>query len=214
MTLITTCIVRGCDRQVPELPERYGVICRSCWEDGWRYDFRDNRLHAVMESGGEKPTTSDPVNHPPHYNTGKIEVIEAIEDWKLCYHLGSVVKYTARAGRKDPTKTIEDLKKAVWYLNRKIELLESKNEKRDPRRPNDMGRSKEKQNEKMDASACAQSDGGHENVQGELFRTIESVIEPAQRPYAERHPYTECHPNSSACPCRICTGFPERIGSS
>lgn len=63
----------------------------------------------------------DNVNHPSHYTFGNIEVIDAIEDWGLGYHLGNAIKYIARAGKKDPTKTIEDLKKAVWYINRFIE---------------------------------------------------------------------------------------------
>lgn len=78
------------------------------------------------------------VTHPAHYNTGKIEVIEAIEDWKLSYHRGNVVKYVARAGKKDPTKTIEDLEKAKWYLEREIERLRAAKESREPVRPNDM----------------------------------------------------------------------------
>lgn len=67
----------------------------------------------------------DNVNHPSHYNTGKIEVIEAIEDWDLGFCLGNAVKYIARAGKKDPNKTIEDLEKAVWYINRRIEELKN-----------------------------------------------------------------------------------------
>lgn len=77
--------------------------------------------------------SKDNVNHPSHYNAGKIEVIEAIEDWKLGFHLGNAVKYTARAGKKDASKTVEDLEKAIWYLRRHIETL-----KPAPRRPNDM----------------------------------------------------------------------------
>ena len=73
------------------------------------------------------------VNHPSHYNDGKIEVIEFIEDKKLGFHLGNAVKYIARAGKKDPNKTIQDLEKAIWYINRQIETL-----KPEPRRPNDM----------------------------------------------------------------------------
>jgi hypothetical protein len=64
---------------------------------------------------------SDIVNHPAHYIAGKIEVIEAIEDWKLGFCLGNAVKYIARAGKKDPAKTKEDLQKARWYLDREIE---------------------------------------------------------------------------------------------
>jgi Protein of unknwon function (DUF3310) len=73
------------------------------------------------------------VTHPKHYNSGKIEVIEAIEDWKLGFHLGNAVKYVARAGKKDPAKYVEDLQKAIWYIQRQLEL-QSEN----PRRPNDM----------------------------------------------------------------------------
>jgi len=67
---------------------------------------------------------SNNVEHPKHYNTGKIEVISAIEDWNLDFHLGNVVKYVARAGKKDVSKTLEDLEKAKWYLERKISELE------------------------------------------------------------------------------------------
>jgi hypothetical protein len=70
-----------------------------------------------------KKRTQDKVNHPAHYNTGKIEVIEFIEDQNLGYHLGNAVKYVARAGKKDPEKTVEDLEKAVWYIRRKIACL-------------------------------------------------------------------------------------------
>lgn len=65
---------------------------------------------------------SDPVNHPSHYTRGKIEVIEFIEDQRLSYHLGNVLKYICRAGFKN--NEVEDLKKAAWYLNRYIGLIE------------------------------------------------------------------------------------------
>lgn len=69
---------------------------------------------------------ADNVNHPSHYTDGNIEVIDYIEDKKLNYHLGNVVKYVSRAGKKDSNKTIEDLKKARWYLDRYIEKLEDR----------------------------------------------------------------------------------------
>jgi hypothetical protein len=64
------------------------------------------------------------VNHPDYYNTGNIEVIDFIEDQQLGFNLGNAVKYISRAGKKNPEKTVEDLKKARWYLNRKISNLE------------------------------------------------------------------------------------------
>lgn len=66
----------------------------------------------------------DNVNHPAHYNTGKIEVIDYIEDQNLGFHLGNVVKYISRAGKKDPAAKKEDLEKAKWYLERYINTLE------------------------------------------------------------------------------------------
>ena len=67
--------------------------------------------------------TDNSINHPDYYNTGKIEVIDFVEDQKLGFHLGNAVKYICRAGKKDPHKNVEDLKKAVWYINRYINLV-------------------------------------------------------------------------------------------
>ena len=64
------------------------------------------------------------VNHPNHYNVGKIEVIDAIEDWKLGFNPGNAVKYIARHEFKgDP---IENLEKAKWYIDREIARLKAK----------------------------------------------------------------------------------------
>ena len=62
------------------------------------------------------------VNHPSHYNAGRIEVIDFIEDQNLNFNLGNAVKYISRAGKKDPKKFREDLEKAVWYLNRELKI--------------------------------------------------------------------------------------------
>lgn len=62
----------------------------------------------------------DPVNRPVHYTSGKIEVIDFIEDQKLGFCLGNAIKYIARAGKKDKAKEKEDIKKAIWYLERYI----------------------------------------------------------------------------------------------
>lgn len=70
---------------------------------------------------------NDPINHPIHYNQGKIEVIDAIEDWNLGYNLGNAVKYIARADHKG--KSMEDLQKARWCLDREIKRREKKGHK-------------------------------------------------------------------------------------
>jgi hypothetical protein len=62
------------------------------------------------------------VNHPSHYNTGKYEVIDVIEDWGLGFNDGNAIKYIAR--HKHKGKPLEDLKKAAWYIERLINHYE------------------------------------------------------------------------------------------
>ncbi len=65
-----------------------------------------------------------PIEHPAHYGGDtRYEVIKVIEAWELDFHLGNTVKYVARAGKKDARKEIEDLQKAAFYLQRKIDML-------------------------------------------------------------------------------------------
>ncbi len=65
----------------------------------------------------------DNINHPQHYGgaDNPYEAIKVIEAWGLGFALGNTVKYISRAGKKDPSKTLEDLEKALWYLKREIE---------------------------------------------------------------------------------------------
>lgn len=75
---------------------------------------------------------ADVVNHPSHYETGKFECIdvmletqgvEAVKDFCLC----NAFKYLYRCKRKNG---LEDIKKAIWYLNKLVELEEKGNEQR------------------------------------------------------------------------------------
>ena len=81
----------------------------------------EERLDGVLAENSL--TENDPVNHPSHYTDG-IEVIDYIESKQFPYHLGNAIKYISRAGKKNPAETVTDLRKAVWYLNRYIDLLE------------------------------------------------------------------------------------------
>ena len=67
---------------------------------------------------------NDKVNHPEHYGgvDNPYEAIKVVEAWGLGFHLGNVVKYVSRAGKKGDM--LEDLKKARWYLEREISNLE------------------------------------------------------------------------------------------
>lgn len=69
------------------------------------------------------------VDHPEHYGgDSTYETIKVIEAWNLDFCLGNAVKYISRAGKKDKSKTIEDLQKAIWYLERKIKQLSENDE--------------------------------------------------------------------------------------
>lgn len=71
---------------------------------------------------------ADQINHPSHYGGDTVyEAIKVIVAWKLGFCLGNTVKYISRAGKKDPAKTIEDLKKALFYLDYEIKMLEKQN---------------------------------------------------------------------------------------
>jgi hypothetical protein len=56
------------------------------------------------------------ISVPDHYRKGAIQPVEAIMDWELGFTLGNVVKYVARAGKKESATRQDDLMKALWYL--------------------------------------------------------------------------------------------------
>jgi transcriptional regulator with XRE-family HTH domain len=71
-----------------------------------------------------KEDKKEMVDHPKHYNMGKYEAIDVIEDWNLNFNLGNAVKYISRAGHKDDI--VQDLKKSLWYIDREIQRLKNK----------------------------------------------------------------------------------------
>lgn len=68
----------------------------------------------------------DAVKCPKYYNLGKIQVIDFIEDQNLGFSLGNAIKYIVRAGKKDPSKHIEDLCKAKQYIDMEILKIEKR----------------------------------------------------------------------------------------
>jgi len=63
----------------------------------------------------------NPIHHPSHYTSCGIECIQVTEMFNFCR--GNAIKYIWRAGEKSKETEIEDLKNAVWYLEREIERL-------------------------------------------------------------------------------------------
>ena len=86
-----------------------GMWCRECW---------------LGHRGLRAKDEGDPVNSPGHYTRLEPQPIEVIEKWRLPFHEAQVIKYISRAGHKDPSKHLEDLKKAEFYLSRRIAQLE------------------------------------------------------------------------------------------
>lgn len=77
-------------------------------------------MSGVMQNRKDMPF--DIVKKPQHYNQG-IETIDYIESWSMNFNTGNVIKYVTRAGYKNDQ--LEDLKKAMWYLDREIQRLEN-----------------------------------------------------------------------------------------
>ena len=85
------------------------------------WDYQKNRIVEVLTNKKEQTSIST----PSHYNNGKgYDVIDFCNDYKLNFNRGSAVKYIARSGKKD--NEIEDLKKAIDFIQREIKYLESK----------------------------------------------------------------------------------------
>jgi hypothetical protein len=85
--------------------------CRNCGTGA-------EDCRALTLNNGDCAAWRDPVNHPPHYTKGGIEVLAFIEAWGMDFRAGNVIKYVVRAPHKG--KRLEDLQKARFYLDRLI----------------------------------------------------------------------------------------------
>ena len=107
------------DKQSEKVIESAPVISKMETTESYINSESVKDLYADVVTTDKKPDCiSNVIDHPSHYNRGKIEVIDFIEDQGLSFHLGNVIKYIARAGSKGDK--LEDLKKARWYLDRYI----------------------------------------------------------------------------------------------
>lgn len=85
-------------------------------------------IYHVQPGRGLVMQSKEAVNHPAHYGgeNNVYEAINVIEAWNLDFCLGNAVKYISRAGKKDASKELEDLNKAIWYLKRRAEQIQKK----------------------------------------------------------------------------------------
>ena len=96
----------------------------NCYNDAWNTIkmYLDERYDILNEpTRCEDSVSEDAVNHPSHYNRGKIEVADFIYDQQLNFNRGNAIKYICRAGFKNDV--VEDLEKAIWYLNHELKML-------------------------------------------------------------------------------------------
>ena len=82
------------------------------------------RKNVIGEVLSEKDENYEYVDHPKHYNQGGIELVNIVDSYQLGFYEGNIVKYVVRSGKKPGNSKLQDLKKAQWYLNYLIKLLE------------------------------------------------------------------------------------------
>ena len=102
-------IINDMDGQDKYMKDRFVVIPDI--DDVIKDKQKENDPHRTIEH----------VNHPNHYNKGKFEVIDVIEDWHLGFNLGNAIKYIGRCEHKENMK--QDLEKALWYIKRELENI-------------------------------------------------------------------------------------------
>ena len=122
----------------PVVNPRESCYMGDPWSDQVSFTFDDYEYieQSIPDFGYDNPSqltgtdsTHDSVNRPKHYtqHPSGVECIQVTEHYNFC--VGNAIKYLWRAGLKgdsmDPKqKQIEDLKKAIWYIQREIENLE------------------------------------------------------------------------------------------
>lgn len=123
----------GDDTFVPEMKLWCGQVatiacCKGdgyLLEDGYGWKWTDEMIEGLALEASH-----DTVNHPSHYTQGKIECVDYIIDKKLGYLLGNAIKYITRCELKNGgVNRIEDLRKAVFYINKQIEVWEAEDER-------------------------------------------------------------------------------------
>jgi hypothetical protein len=115
----------GTAREGGRYCDEHAVVEHALGDHGHRY--MESRLRDLQVAFSAVPLATavpvrpepNTVDHPRHYNVGKIEAITVIEDWNLGFNLGNCLKYLARCDHKG--NAVEDLKKALWYLQRELE---------------------------------------------------------------------------------------------
>ncbi len=128
-----------------DTPDEFVVDSRSVEDWHKNFDYKENifdcedikdddpklykkikEMQQMIESLSlkKKEANQDEVNHPKHYisDPSGIECIQIVRHRN--FNIGNAIKYLWRAGLKDGNSDIQDLQKAVWYIQDEIERLE------------------------------------------------------------------------------------------
>lgn len=120
---------------------RHGAKTRLVWqrllvegnpnEDYWWLDTKCRTCGGTsfMQDAPPKEKKDEAVDHPTHYGGNTTyEAIKVIHAWGLNFCLGNAAKYICRFGKKKwPNSSLDDLKKARWYLDYEITRLQNEN---------------------------------------------------------------------------------------
>jgi len=89
------------------------------------YSYKYPTQEEVISFNIRESKKNEMIDHPNHYGgeDNPYEAIKVIEAWELGFNLGNTIKYISRAGKK--LRTLEDLEKASWYINREINKLKN-----------------------------------------------------------------------------------------
>tara|TARA_Y100000401_G_C8281571_1_gene203761 strand:+ start:38 stop:340 length:303 start_codon:yes stop_codon:yes gene_type:complete len=85
-------------------------------------DYMKKKLDLELQANKQ----SDVVKNPKHYEQYEVEPVSFIMKNELSFWMGNVIKYVMRAGTKEDTDEIQDLRKAIRYIEMRINQLEGK----------------------------------------------------------------------------------------
>lgn len=110
----------------------YGFWDGTKWNIEKGSDFEELREDAAVCSWSYEPMTLEQVNHPAHYNSGKLECIDVMLDVfgahdTIAFCKLNAFKYLFRAGKKADNSERQDLEKAEWYIKKAVELIGQEN---------------------------------------------------------------------------------------
>lgn len=102
------------------LSEKKKFVATDTWNKPIEAQVVDVSISRTSGTEVTKSYQHEAVESPAHYNQGNIETWDYIIDQQLNFCLGSAIKYISRAGKKHPNKIVEDLRKAIAFIEREI----------------------------------------------------------------------------------------------